>query len=208
MATNFVPVSEPALPVPATSTDLGQQALTPAASSFAHEEEYDAAWATFHTAFHATLAEQAERYQTLLNLARALPEVADREIARALTEGEQRIAAERRARRAILAEADAHCAALRQALATLAAELTAAARQVDTLARQVHAAFLAEETGTETPSARPFLSAEPVIGGSGDASGADSGADPWALVEAAMRLFRVRAPGSERAGRESGSPSP
>ncbi|MER3437363.1 MAG: hypothetical protein C4346_07125 [Chloroflexota bacterium] len=206
MATEFVPASESALPLPAIRTDLGSHAQTPAVSPVV--QAYDAAWATFHAAFQATLAEQAERYQTLLDLARALPEVADREIARTLTEGEQRIAAERLARRAILAEADAHCAALREALATLAAEFSAAARQVDTLARQVHAALLAEETGTGTASAGPLLSAEPVIDGSGDASGADAGADPWALVEAAMRLFRVRVPGPERVSPDPGNPSP
>ncbi len=207
MTTDFVPVSETALPNPATSTEADHQALTPAVSSAAHAEAYDTAWATFHTAFQATLVEQAERYQTLMDLARALPEIADREIARTVDEGEQRIAAERMARRAILAEADASCAALQQKLAKLAAELTAAAKHVDRLARQVHAAFLAEESGTETASVRPMLSAEPVIAG-GDASGADAGADPWALVEAAMRLFRVRAPGSEFADHESGNWSP
>ncbi|GIW04579.1 MAG: hypothetical protein KatS3mg059_1199 [Thermomicrobiales bacterium] len=208
MATESVPASESALPLPAIRTDLGSHAQTPAVSPAIHEEAYDAAWVTFHTAFHATVTEQAERYQRLLDLAKALPEVADREIARTLTEGEQRIAAERMARRAILAETDAHCAALRHALAILAAELTAAAKQVDTLARQVHAALLAEEAGTETADARPFLSAEHFIDGSGDASSADTGADPWALVEAAMRLFRVRTPGSEQAGREPGNPAP
>lgn len=196
MSTEFIPATEPAIPPAASPTDLRQQASTPpAASTGETESAYDRAWAAFQTSFDAAIAGQAQQFRTLLELAKALPGIADQEVARAREEGERRVAAECEARRAVLSELDAHCEMLRHGMASLAAELASAARRVDALARQVQAALAADTPASEAVTAREPVVADSSCDLAGHTSSTDeAGTDPWALVEAAMRLFKIRNP--------------
>ncbi len=209
MSTDFVSATESVIPFPASPSELMQQTSPPPAGpTRASESAYDRAWATFQAAFDAAIAEQAQQFRTLRELAKALPDIADEEVARVRAEGERRVEAERDARREILADFDVRCEALRQGMASLAAELASAARRVDALARQVQAAL-----ASETPVSAAVTVKEPVAESPSDLAGRasptdEARTDPWALVEAAMRLFNVRTPADESVGRDAGPGTP
>lgn len=201
MSTDFVSATGAALPIPEASAEIQQPSPPPAPSTYEAERAYDAAWAAFQAAFDAAIAGQARQFQTLLELARSLPTIADQEIARTRAEGERRLVAEREARLAILSDVAAHCEALRHAMASLAAELASAARRVDALGRQVHVLLAADAPATWSVGTRETIVAESSHDHAGPPPSTDEGGtDPWALVEAAMRLFKIRSPADERGG--------
>ncbi len=180
--------------VPSGSPDGPPVAKPPA-------DSYEDAWRQFQERFDAVLAEQEARYRGLLELARALPDAADREVARARAEGDRRIAEERARRRAMLASVGESCETIRQRISLLSAALEAAAERVDALTSFIAAVAeaAAEDSsgaGEEQP-ARPEaaaiaqLDAQAVVD---PPSGNDI--DPWAVVDAARRLFQVHRSGS------------